>query len=205
MKQARVYVRLKWILFLLCLGFTQSCVIDEDVESEQGGTEIEDPLCGSLVGPHQDQKVAIQYGFGRPFSASEYIGTQDTPLDLLMEYGLQGGHHVDLSLRFTGKLDPDLVDISIDLKVAGPLADLYYGRHETQAWYLLYPQDTEAEGCYFHRARIFLFDLEGQAVEPLGVEMLDGSYATIDIKLSSADADYEWRAHGILHSSLMAP
>ena len=195
----------KHFMCLATVFALQSCVIDEDIDPEQGGTPVEETLCGPLESLNVDREVGLEYGFDRPFMPSPFLGTEEDRLDLPMEYGLQGGHHVDLSLRFTGTFNPDLVDIIIELSVKGPLADQYYGYHETSAWYLLYPQESEASGCYFHRARIFLFDLEGQAVEPLGVEILDGSYATIDIKLSTADADYEWRTYGILHSAIMEP
>ena len=200
-----LYSLRQYICFIIAIITAQACVIDEDPDPDLGGMEVESQLCGQISSTHINQGIALEYGFNRPFMSSPYLGTEEERLDLPMEYGLQGGHHVDLSLRFTGELNPDLVDVMIELSVDQPLSDLYYGIHETTSWYLLYPQETEANGCYFHRARIFLFDLEGQAVEPLGVEMLDGSYATIDIKLSTADADYEWTAYGILHSAIMEP
>ena len=115
-----------------------------------------------------------------------------------IEDGLQGGHHVDLSLRFVGYFNPDLISLSIQLTVDAPLHEQFSGSHHTREWYLLFAHEVEPEGCYFHRARIFLFDDSGLAVQALGVSELDGSLANLDITLATQDAVHRWQARGIL-------
>lgn len=153
--------------------------------------------CGASL---SEDPVSIQYGLGRPFVPLEESGQLQNPLPLMMEYGLQGGHHVDLSLRFNGSLDPDLVDISIRLSLIGTLAEDYYGIHNTQEWYLLFPTEQEPDGCYFHRARIFLFDEVDAPVEPWGVEELHNAHATLLVTLSTKTTQYQWRPHILLIS-----
>jgi hypothetical protein len=185
---------------LLCSGLFVSCVIDGDDPSVIEDEPPRESLCGeSLDESHSG--VELRYGFGRPFKASQTTGDSTDPLDLPMEYGLQGGHHVDLSLRFIGDFDPDQVDIFIDLKVDEPFSDAYYGVHDTREWYLLFAEGEEPPGCYFHQARIFLFDLEGLPVEPLGVAMLNGLGILLTISLSSRGELMEWRARGNLRDA----
>lgn len=192
--------------YLLLASLLQSCVIDgEDINTTDPISS--DSQCGEIESesslPFDMDGVGLRFGYLRPFEAAVESGTEDSPLDLPMEYGLQGGHHVDLSLRFIGSLNPDLVDITINLQVDDPLSDLFYGQHETRSWYLLFSDEEEPEGCYFHQARIFLFDLEGLPVEPLGVAMLNGLGAQLTISLTSDDLNYEWVARGILRDAVM--
>ena len=63
----------------------------------------------SDVGGHEGDEVRLELGYERPFVSAQTLGDDSTPLSLPIEYGLQGGHHVDISLRFTGLSDPDLV------------------------------------------------------------------------------------------------
>lgn len=188
-------------LFYIVLT-SSGCVLDEpDLKDLDLG--IEDlTQCGLADRQNMSDGLSIQYGFGRPFMPSMFSGTQNDPLDLPMEYGLQGGHHVDISLRFTGELNPDLVNINIHLSISPPFNDVYYGIHNTQGWYLLFPQDNEEVGCYFHQARIFLFDLEGSPVEPLDVAMLHGLSTQLYIKLTTETADHEWMAIGNLRNAV---
>lgn len=155
--------------------------------SEQCGQSLPNKLS------HEGSKVSLSYGLDRPFVPLSQSGEQSDPLQGLMEYGLQGGHHVDLSLRFNGQLNPDLVDVKIDLQVLGDLESRYYGEHNTTDWYLLYPMEEEAIGCYFHRARIFLFDGDGFPVEALGIEELNGHLALVKVTLLTSDSMYHWQ------------
>ena len=104
---------------------------------------------------------------------------------LSIEYGLQGGYHVDVSLRFEGELNPDLVDVSMSLEVVeGENPWEVTGSHQTEAWYLLFPDEGEAMGCYSYRARVFLFDGEGEIPTESMVEGLDGATALLRLKLT---------------------
>ena len=186
-------------MIVLCTA----CVLDDgsfDETQDMATKSLQ--KCGVSEGINLSGGVSVQYGFGRPFESSEFLGTPSDPLDLPMEYGIQGGHHVDISLRFTGSLDPDLVDITVELNIDDPFNDLFYGIHNTQGWFLLFPQDEEVFGCYFHQARIFLFDLEGLPVEPLGVSMLNGLGTDLYIKLSTETVDHEWSARGNLRNAV---
>lgn len=145
--------------------------------------------------------VGLVYGYDRPFIDAEYLGDESEPLDLPIEYGLQGGHHIDISLRFIGSIDPDLVDLSMALSVDIPLHERFYGTHQTEAWYLLFAEEREPDGCYFHRARVFLFDDTGIPVQAWGVEELDGSLADLDITLSTGEHEHHWRARGRLRDA----
>ena len=60
----------------------------------------------------------------------------------------------------------------------------------------------EEVGCYFHQARIFLFDVEGGPVEPLDVAMLNGLSAQLYIKLSTETADHKWTVIGNLRNAV---
>ena len=154
--------RLRDVLWISISPICVSCAIDPEGLYEPDDDEQAIGLCGQV--PEEEPNVIVksavglEYGYRRPFHRSGVDGTTDDPLDLPMEYGIQGGHHVDLSLRFIGELNPDLVDITIELIVDEPLTDIFYGQHETRDWYLLFPDEDEREGCYFHQARIFLFD-----------------------------------------------
>ena len=144
------------------------------------------------------QPIGIEYGYDRPFIPAVRLDDSESSLDLPIEYGLQGGHHVDLSLRFVGLFDPDLVDLRITLSMDTPLTERFSGIHDTREWYLLFAQDLEPIGCYFHRARIFLFDDTGVPVQALGVSELHGSSVNLDIELTTQDAIHRWRARGVL-------
>ena len=147
--------------------------------------------------------VTVELGYGRPFE----------PLDDLrqmwVEYGLQGGYHVDVSLLLIGAIDPDRVTIEIDLELnpVDPLPsqdtlNAVYGRHQTIDWYLLFPNDDEPRGCYFYKARVFLFDPSGEVPTLSMVEHLDQRTATILVTMTdqyavstlSAPVVLRWRS-----------
>ena len=157
-----------------------------------------DLMTSELMMSDYHPPLGIEYGYDRPFiPASQLEGALST-IALPIEYGLQGGHHVDLSLRFVGQFNPDLVDLHITLRVDDPLTDRFTGIHDTQGWYLLFAQDLEPEGCYFHRARIFLFDDLGEPVQALGVSELHGSYAHLEIILTTQNSVHRWQTRGLL-------
>ena len=188
-----------WIGFIVIVS-AMSCqpaqidaTLNGDVASACG-----DVMTSDLTPSDQQDPIGIGYGYDRPFVSAIPIDTSPNLFDLPIEYGLQGGHHVDLSLRFVGDFNPDLVDLYIRLVVDAPLTDRFSGSHDTRAWYLLFSQSVEPEGCYFHRARIFLFDDSGAPVQTLGVSELHGSQASLDITLTTQDAVHRWQTRGVL-------
>lgn len=135
------------------------------------------PTSTSLCG---DGPLEFSYGYGKPFGPLE-------DESLLIEYGLQGGYHVDVSLRFLGDLDPDLVNVLMRLVIEqGDNPHGIEGTHDTQAWYLLFPSEGEEQGCYFHRARIFLFDEGGEIPTESMVATLDGATARVSLSLETS-------------------
>lgn|GEM_PF-1483763 len=134
-------------------------------------------LCG-------EAPFEVFYGSGRPFEPLEEGS-------LLIEYGLQGGYHVDVSLRFVGELDPDLVHVNMRMIIEeGENPEGVEGTHSTQDWYLLFPDEGEELGCYFHRARIFLFDAGGEIPTESMVAGLDGATAELTISLDTDGPTY---------------
>lgn len=171
-----------------------------------GREPLSDDRCGSLgefgaIPSDHALPVGVIYGYDRPFVSASRRGDETEPLTLSVEYGLQGGHHADLSLRFVGSLDPDLIDLSIELSVDEPLRSRYRGEHDTRGWYLLFAEDEEPQGCYFHRVRIFLFDDQGAPVQAWGVEELDGSLVSLTIALNTGGDLHQWRARGVLRDT----
>ena len=135
------------------------------------------PLCGGST-------FEVFYGYGRPFGPLEEES-------LLIEYGLQGGYHVDVSLRIVGELDPDLVNVNMRMIIEeGENPERIEGTHSTQDWYLLFPNDGEEPGCYFHRARIFLFDDGGEIPTESMVAGLDGATAQLTISIDTDGPTY---------------
>ena len=194
-KLLKLTKRVSTTIFML---LSLSCTDEQKPKPE---IKDQDAVCGEKVG-NISNLIGLNYGYQRPFIPFMTSGLEADPLPLRMEYGLQGGHHVDISLRFTGSFNPDIVDIQIELKIDPPFQDLYYGIHNTLDWYLLYPQDNELEGCYFHNARIFLFDQMNAPLEATGVQTLDGTKAQLYITLITDDATtHEWTSVGILNDA----
>ena len=194
----------------------------EEPESRAGVSH--EGLCGelnALDGPYllapesgavtdSAAQVKLELGYDRPFSSAQTRADESAPLSLPIEYGLQGGHHVDISLRFVGDLDPDRVDLSIELELDASSRDLSrdlswglsWGRHDTEAWYLLFPQDSEPTGCYFHRARVFLFNETNDALQSSEVSELDDKLALLTLKLTSQRVVYQWQIRGRLRDAV---
>ena len=88
------------------------------------------------------------------------IGTND-PFEprpegrFVIEQGFQGGHHVDVSVRVTGDMDPAHTDIELVLEHD----DRLLGQHVVADW-LLHP-DSEGRFCDYPRARLVFVDDEG--------------------------------------------
>lgn len=105
-----------------------------------------------------------------------------------IDQGRQGGHHLDISIRATGALDPDHADIELGLYDG----DTRLARHVTFDW-LLYIAADDA-GCDYPRARLVLVDAEGGLLPPDRVAGLVGRPLRLDVHLRSprggADAEF---------------
>ena len=141
--------------------------------------------------------IALSLGAGRPFRPEPAAGGA-----LQVEYGLQGGYHTDITLRLTGALDPDLVDVELTLIPLARNPHHIYGAHSTTGWYLLYPSDAEPPGCYFYSARVFLFTAPGVPPREEEAATLDGQPAALTLTLRHRDGVFSqtltrplaWRA-----------
>lgn len=143
-------------------------------------------LLGCDDGPDatRDQSMApaTECGAG---AGSAIIGAGDPFQDVPdrrfpIEQGLQGGHHLDISVRFSGAIDPDRVDLQLDLLDG----DRQISRHIAQDW-LLYLVDG-LDACDYPRARLVLLDEEGGLLPPAQVDALVGRPLTLEVHLRSA-------------------
>jgi len=98
---------------------------------------------------------------------------------------LQGGFHLDISLRSEGSLDPDHVDIQLDL-VDG---ETRIARHLTTDWLLHIVPDGPY--CDYPRARLVLVDGEGGLLPPERVEALVGRTLDLAVFLRSPLGDVD--------------
>jgi len=151
-------------------------------------------------------EVTLELGSGRPF---ESLDDQRT---VWIEYGLQGGYHVDVSLLFVGAIDPDLVSVEIGLELTPvdptPSEDTenaVYGRHQTIDWYLLFPSINEPKGCYFYKARVFLFDPSGEVPTLSMIERLDQKSSTILVTVTDQHSVSTWSTPVLLRWSSFEP
>ena len=218
----------QWI-FMLCL------ILNLYVQLGCDSSISSSPQTSSPCGLGDPQ---IFYGVDRPF-----IPFESTPAEWKIEYGLQGGYHIDLSFRFTGDLNPDEVDLTVvllnpkDQTVFNPPPtdfdrsnnqfDLYYpslqtqaqlqtfeiqdlfqslslpftlfGLHNTQQWYLIFAEpEDQLQGCYFYKARIFLYTPEGMIPTASDLRPMDQNHASLWIRLSTQDQFFFWQTFGTL-------
>lgn len=153
---------------------TVGCIGGPDDDPVDGGAEAgEATPCGR--GP-----IALSLGVGNPFEARPGH-------DFVIEQGLQGGFHIDVSLRSQGALDPDHVDIQLDLLDG----DTRIARHLTTDW-LLYIE-PEGPWCDYPQARLVLTDGEGGLLPTEQVEALVGRELQLDVYLRSPLGDGEAR------------
>ena len=94
----------------------------------------------------------MELGVDRPFESNP---SARFPVEL----GLQGGAHIDVSLRLMGTLDPDQADIELHLRDA----DWLLAEHRTFDWLL----DIQPGGwCEYAKARLVFLDEEGGLFPP---------------------------------------
>lgn len=143
------------------IALAVGCVQDRPDPRDAGPDEGEATPCGS--GP-----IDVSLGVDSPFEARPEHR-------FAVDQGLQGGYHIDISLRSQGALDPDHVDIQLDLLDG----ETRIARHLTTDWLLHI--DPDGPWCDYPRARLVLVDGEGGLLPPERVDALVG--ADLDLRV----------------------
>lgn len=99
--------------------------------------------------------TACGSGAARLFAGTDNPFAENPDQIYLLEEGRQGGFHTHVSLRGQGALDPDLVDVRIQLRDG----DRIIAQHITAEWLLHI--DTSGPWCDYPTARLILVDEEG--------------------------------------------
>ena len=129
----------------------------------------------SLCGPGEPR---LEVGIDDPFVTASADGFS-------IDEGLQGGYHVDVSVRVRGLVDPDDVDISMSLRVDGDLV----ARHRTDNWLLKIYDD--GPHCEYPRARLVLSHRDGSLFELERVMTLVGKAGQLEVSLQSPQGSGE--------------
>jgi len=150
---------------VLAIACAIACDTTDD-DLMDGGAEagVETP-CGSGA-------LDINLGVDNPFMP---MPEHRFPID----QGLQGGFHIDISLRTHGTIDPDHVDIQLDLFDG----ETRIARHMTTDWLL--HVDPQGPWCDYPRARLVLLDGEGGLLPPERVDGLVGRTLRFEAHLRS--------------------
>ncbi|MCA9541084.1 MAG: hypothetical protein KC620_19420 [Myxococcales bacterium] len=128
------------------------------------------------AGPCGPAPTTLTLGVGHPMEPVPDLRFQ-------IGQGLQGGHHFDISVRVSGPMDPDSVDVQLDLFHG----ETRIAQHLTDDWLLhIYP---EGPWCEYPRARLVLVDEEGGLLDADAVEALVGETLQLDVHLRSAGGD----------------
>ena len=138
--------------------------------------------CGEEPLPHTSAcgagDVRLDIGIDDP-----WLSTPD--LRFSVDEGLQGGYHIDVSVKAVGTLDPDSVNILLELDVGGRRI----ARHLTDDWLLkIYPDDGH---CEYPRARLVFTDAEGGLMPLDEVETLIGQTGRLRVSMESPDGGGE--------------
>ncbi len=141
----------------------------------------------NFEGPCGSGDTVIKIGKDRPFKEIK------PHQKLMMEHGLQGGYHVDVSLKLMGRFNPDLVDVNIDLW----LDDWHLGRHQSKDWYLIYGQPDEG-ACYFYQARVFLFNQKGEIPNEMQIFQLIDQKPLLKVELQHANGYDQYEGQFVL-------
>ena len=141
-----------WIA-MFCLGCDES-----------SGT-APDTLCGQGT-------VAVALGVEAPFEARpDHI----FPID----QGLQGGHHLDVSLRIKGSMDPMQTDIRLTLFDQR----LILAEHRVDQWTL--EPGTPERYCEYLRARLVLMDPDDRLLPAEKIPPLLNRFMVLSVILES--------------------
>ena len=147
-------------------------------ESAPNAEEIH-PDAGVKSFPCGRGPISLELGRGRPMEQLP------EPLALPMEYGLQGGYHVDLSLAFSGAFDPDLVSLRL---LVEDNDGWRIGEHFTADWYLLFgEEESNQPACFFYQARLFLYEPDGSLPQEETIEALADREEMLQIELLEQD------------------
>lgn len=119
----------------------------------------------------------VAVGVGDPFTAI-------SPLRFEVDAGLQGGRHVDVSVRLMGTFDPDAADVSLTLWQG----ERALAQHATFEWLLLLPpaNNPGTPYCDYPRARMVLVTPEGGLLNPADLPPLLDVPLRLEVELSSA-------------------
>lgn len=147
----------------------------------------DDSVGQSFEGPCGSGDTVIKIGKDRPFKEIK------VNQKLTMEHGLQGGYHVDVSLQLSGRFNPDLVDINIDLW----LGDWHLGKHRSEDWYLFYGRPDEG-ACYFYQARVFLFNQKGEIPNETEILGLVGQKPLLKVELHHTNGYDQYEGQFVL-------
>jgi hypothetical protein len=121
--------------------------------------------------------AAVAVGVGDPFSPNPALRFE-------VEAGLQGGRHLDVSLRLTGTFDPDAADVSLTLWHG----ERALAQHATFEWLLFLPpaDHTGDPYCDYPRARMVLATPDGGLLNPADLPPLLGIPMRLEVELRSA-------------------
>lgn len=147
--------------------------------------------CEEHPGPAmQADATPTACGAGAPV-ARLGVGQPFEPLDTLIyevDEGLQGGVHIDVSVRIAGRFDPDSVDVALTLWQG----DWAVGQHLVGDWLLfLPPGDADAlppaeRYCDYPRARMVLVEPDGALLRPDQLGRIVDQPLRLEVNLSSA-------------------
>ena len=132
----------------------------------EAGSETKPSPCGS-------GSAVVSIGVDDPLQVAPAAGFS-------IDEGLQGGYHVDVSLKIQGVVDPDQVDITLGLWQDETLI----ARHRTDDWLLkIYPM---TEHCEYPRARLVLSQRDGTLFELERVTSLLGQTVRLEVSVESS-------------------
>jgi len=132
---------------------------------EGTATPPRETTCGSGA-------LTASAGTGNPFEAL-------APLVYPIQVGLQGGFHIDVSIRAQGALDPDHTDIELVLRQG----EVARARHITADW-LLYV-DPAGPWCDYPLARLVLVDENNSLLPRERLPEVADTPLALDITLAS--------------------
>lgn len=140
------------------------------------GCDDGDPALPPGETPCGSGAAVMEVGDGNPF-------VPNPDQRYRVEAGRQGGFHTHVSLRAQGALDPDLVDVSIQLKDG----ETIIARHVTAEWLLHI--DRAGPWCVYPTARLVLLDEEGGLFDREAALAATGRPLTLEARFESPDGD----------------
>jgi len=120
--------------------------------------------------------AVLELGLDNPF-------TPNPSLRYPIIHGPQGGHHIEVSLRVTGGLDPDHVDLDLSLWVAGRETAAH--RRDDRLFTI------SSAGCGYDRARMILVDEQNQPLDPDRFGELTAAPVRLKVKLTTPAEDVD--------------